>query len=97
MHRIGNAQLENGSSLPLHSTCSRVSELAGLPKHTFQVVVAVVVQSSLEAVPATPVVVVIVAVATGPEAVPGQRVVNPNPMPLSRVKRGSFDRGHLAV
>ena len=73
-----------------------MSELAELPKHTYliqswvQVVVDVGVQSSLEAVPATPVVVVIVAVATGPEAVPGQRVVNPNPMPLSRAKRGSF-------
>ena len=39
-----------------------------------------------EAVPRTPVVVVIVAVARAQEAVAPQRVVNPNPMPLSRVK-----------
>ena len=35
VHEIGNAQLENSNSLPLHSTCSRVSELAELPNLTY--------------------------------------------------------------
>ena len=53
--------------------------------------------TALEAVAASPVVVVIVAVAAGPEAVPRQRVVNPNPMPLSQGVRGRCNRVDLAV
>ena len=53
-----------------------MSELAELPKDTYlvqsqvQVIVNVVATTALEAVAASPVVVVIVAVAVGPEAVP---------------------------
>ena len=53
--------------------------------------------TALETVAASPVVVVIVAVAAGPEAVPRKRVVNPNPMPVSRAKRGSLGIVDLAV